>query len=463
MIESISQGVPPNRQDHKPSLKMESPSNHPAADLSSALSNTVVTHGVVKEPSVNNDNPGTSLNSSGEAEALTNQSNAIYIEHDTAAQKLFRWRSIKSLLRQCKNIQFSDRPEDYVMDYETNKGVLRLYGKGRQMGDSRDGIQTSANAASPASSSTSGPSDEASTTSSPAASPENLWGTGLTPSATEAKITSDIGGLNPDSTLKLDPKTITRLLKSYLDHMHILHPFLEERTLTKQVDRFKQRHDSHDSIFAKTSYVPSGPIDLLRENKVPKRKHSDGPYYMNMDHSAIAPNPINAKTQIDRSPETAKILLVMAIGRICEVRDNLPGPVPDCSFNHPPSILSPSGGRVDSPPPTFPMRHSPSSSSQSTINTSAPSPLSHGRYGLSSPRSSNGEILPGTRNLDVIPGLAYYAQASDILGNLTGYHDLVMAQCCLLAGLYAGQLANTLESLTWIQSACRICRLLVKK
>ena len=497
MLEAISagQGLRKQSQDSKqPQLKMESPPNRPAVDLGeapssapssgatqintslpstaipgTAASNAAGPPGLAKDQSQggNAGSPSATINNVGREEAsTTSQTNAIWIEHDTAAQKLFRWRSIKALLRQSKDLHFSDRTEEYVMDFETNKGILRLYGKGRQTRDIGDGSSSSGSAASPADSSSSGPSDESSANSSPAASPEYLWGTGLLPATAEPRSTNDTGGLNPDSTLKLDPKTMTRLLKSYLDHMHILHPFLEEQKLTRQVDTFKRRHNPQDSSFSKPSYLVSGPVDLLRENNTTKRKHSDGPYYMALEHSNLAQGSTTVSTGIDRSPETALILLVMALGRICEVREDLPGPVSDGlrePLHQPVSTFSPLNRQIDSPPPSFSMRHSSSASSHSTMNTSVLSPISRGRYGLSSPRSSVGELPSGTRNVDVIPGLAYYAQASDILGNLTGCQDLVMAQCCLLAGLFTGQLANTLESLTWIQSASRICRLLVRQ
>ena len=491
MLEAISagRGIRRQSQDAKqPQMKMEGSPKLPAGDLeaasslasssgaaamSTSLAATSLTgsisSGIAVPPSLGKDQEANAMadNVDREEAINTSQTNAIHIEHDTAAQKLFRWKSIKLLLRQSKELHFSDRTEDYVMDYETNKGILRIYGKGRQARDIGDRSSSGGSAASPADSSSSGPSDDSSTNSSPAASPEYLWGTGLLPATAEPRSQNDTGGLNPDSTLKLDPKTMTRLLKSYFDHLHILHPFLEEKRLTRQVDSFKRRHNPQDPSFSKPSYLVSGPADLLRENKTAKRKHPDGPYYMALEHSNLTQGSTTVSTQIDKSPETALILLVMALGRICESREDLPGPVPDGlreSIHHPMSPFPPLNRQIDSPPPSsFPMRHSPSSSSHSTINTSAPSPLSRGRYGLSSPRSSIGELLPGTRNVDVIPGLAYYAQASDILGNLTGCQDLVMAQCCLLAGLFAGQLANTLESLTWIQSASRICRLLVKQ
>jgi len=67
------------------------------------------------------------------------------------------------------------------------------------------------------------------------------------------------------------------------------------------------------------------------------------------------------------------------------------------------------------------------------------------------------------RNIDILPGLAYYAYATDILGNLYGGNELAHAQAFLLAGLYMGQYARVLESWSWISSACRVCHILVKK
>jgi len=457
--ENVNQG-----SDIKPTpLKVESPPTRSAGVLPRAA---VKDQSASTNGDLNTSFANMSEDSTG-SDPLTNQTNAIYIEHDTAAQKLFRWRSIKALLKECKELGYSGRMEDYVMERETNKGVLRIYGRGRQMREVGEGSQSGGSAGSPANSSTSALSDEASTSSSPAASPaEILWGIGFVPTAVEARNGDGQGGLNPDNTLKLDPKTMTRLLKSYLDNIHILHPFLEERGLTRLVEHFKQHHNPVDVTTSKASFAVPVAVDNLREHKIPKRKHSDGPYYTTMVESTLAPSPMSPIVPLDRSPQTALTLLVMALGKICERRDPVPGPVSDGSREYPiPSAnaYSPSGGRYDSPPPTYAMRHSPSSSSHSTANTSAPSPLGPARFGRFSPRSSVGELPANLRNVDVIPGLAYYAQASDILGNLTGFHELVNAQCCLLAGLYAGQLANALESLTWIQSASRICRLLVKK
>ena len=446
-----------------PQLKLESPPGPTNGQLPGGVDNQP-SEPTIKDTGVVDTSPSNSLADSTRSDPNTTRTNEIYIAHNTAAQKLFRWRSIKQLLQQSSKLSLSDRAEGYVMDFEINKGVMRIYGRGRQLRDSGIGSPMSAAAASPTSSNISGTGDETSTASSPASSPsESLWGTGFVTTAAETRSTSDVGGLGPDGSLKLEAKTITRLLQSYLDNLHILHPFLDQRELTRTVEHFKRRHNPHDVNSSKVGFTV--PVNAII-NRAQKRKHSDGPFYNALGEASLAQSPISSKILLEKSPETALTLLVMALGKICEYRAPLPGPVPDNlreTTNHTAHPYSPSGGHMDSPPPPYaqPMRHSPSASS--TASTSAPSPMSAGRLAASSPRSSLGELPPSARNVDVVPGLAYYAQATDILGSLTGFQELIYAQCCLLAGLYAGQLANTLESLTWIQTASRICRLLVSE
>ena len=55
--------------------------------------------------------------------------------------------------------------------------------------------------------------------------------------------------------------------------------------------------------------------------------------------------------------------------------------------------------------------------------------------------------------MEVIPGLDYFAYATDILGNHTGGHSLPHVYACLLAGLYHGQLGRVLESYHYIARA----------
>jgi hypothetical protein len=64
--------------------------------------------------------------------------------------------------------------------------------------------------------------------------------------------------------------------------------------------------------------------------------------------------------------------------------------------------------------------------------------------------------------MDVIPGLAYFAVAAGILGELPGGGDVAHIQANLLAGLYMGQLARIIASHFFISNACKACQVRVE-
>jgi hypothetical protein len=66
------------------------------------------------------------------------------------------------------------------------------------------------------------------------------------------------------------------------------------------------------------------------------------------------------------------------------------------------------------------------------------------------------------KNIDVIPGLAYFAIATDTIGNQLGGHTLQHVQANILAGLYHGQLARIVESYAYIHKACNSIQILIK-
>lgn len=69
----------------------------------------------------------------------------------------------------------------------------------------------------------------------------------------------------------------------------------------------------------------------------------------------------------------------------------------------------------------------------------------------------------GPKNIDIVPGMAYYAKAAEILGDQGDSNDLVHAQMFLLAGLYKGQLARVKESMSWITTAGRAVQILLDR
>ena len=387
----------------------------------------------------------------------------ITIEHSTAAHRLLRWSSISALIKQSKHVR--QVREDYVMKHEEMKGVLRVYGRG----EGKDYLdEDQPGAASPATSSTSDRSGETADARSPTSPSKDLWGTDLDSfNNVESRITSSIGGLTSENHLKLDPKTLRCLLQSYLENIHILHPFLDKGRLTRMVERFSMRYNPFEQNLTKMLFSGSAITGTTFEDsrRAAKRKLSNDYSRNFVQESSFIPLPSGSKITPEKSPANAIVLLVMALGKICEWKDPLPGPVPEHSGDTslPSRTYTSSRAQTDSPPPLS-LRQSPTSSVPSATSMTASSTISGLRLANHSPRSSTeeGSASTASRNIDVIPGLAYYAKATDILGNMHGSNELVNVQANLLAGLYAGQLARTFESWSWIHSACRACRYLVR-
>ncbi|KAI9675577.1 MAG: hypothetical protein M1817_000943 [Caeruleum heppii] len=367
---------------------------------------------------------------------------SIPLEHTTAAHKLLRWPSIKRLMSRVAS------SEEYVMESEERRGLLRLYGRG-------EGVDASTHDPRIASSDA-GSSDESA--GSPPPVFDGRWGTTFAGAGDiRQPATECLGGLNVDGSLQLDISTITRLAESYLQNVHIMHPFLDRERVIQMVQELGLRHsgicENRTSQASPNLYAVS---DMRRDSvgsvgQGSKRKRSAP--YGSLGSPVLGPGGGSARVPLERSIGTAIILLVCALGKICEHKQFLP-PLPSDSADYPPSGLpSPTtmGG-----PQTF--KPSPSSSQSSSFNA-APSPQENGRYRGPLPRDGR---AGAPKNVDVVPGLAYYAAATEIIGNLLGGNDLSHVQAMLLAGLYAGQLARVFESWKWINNACTACQVLVR-
>jgi hypothetical protein len=299
---------------------------------------------------------------------------SIPIGHTTAAHKLLGWPSIRQLLDKEIN-------EDYVMVLEEQRGLIQVYGRGE--GDDRSEYDR-ASISSP------------STTNAPSWDSEShaQRGSPNVPFTTAYNSREQTGGLEEFGQLIIEPELVRRLHRSYIAYIHMLHPFLDKANLERKVEHFIKIYNPHKK----------GTMDQLscpaEVNRGAKRKQSlealpVGGY--DMTRSPASNSERAPPQQVERSINNAVILLVLALGAICEWREKpLPGPTPDAF------------------------------------------------------------------NIDVIPGLAYYAYATNILGNLQGGNGLYHVQANLLAGLYAGQLAHPFQSHGWISQASRACQVLVR-
>ncbi|GLA56241.1 hypothetical protein AnigIFM63604_006138 [Aspergillus niger] len=306
---------------------------------------------------------------------------SIPVEHTTAAHKLLSWPSIKTVLEP------KVYDDDYVLRLEEQRGPICIYGRGEGDETSEDPVVTS-------------PSTNPSTALEEAyihsPSPSGPWGA---INQSPSKL-ADIG-LDDAGRVTTTPSTIRRYHESYMNHLHKLHPFVDQNDLEQKIQRFI------------TTYCSGAGMELPRGAK--RKRSCDAPQGTGCDIGDLAAVKAEEGPNIvEKSINNAIVLLVLALGCICEVQDR---PVPGPIANH--------AGRM------------------STAGRPYPDD-------------------PNLRNLDVIPGLAFYAYATSILGNLQGANDLQHVQAALLAGLYAGQLAHPFQSHGWIAQAARTCQVLVR-
>ncbi|KAK4548940.1 hypothetical protein LTR36_008713 [Oleoguttula mirabilis] len=373
-------------------------------------------------------------------------------DHRTAPHKLLLlWPSVQPLLSDA-DVNLND---GYVMEAE-DRGILRLYTRGEGI-DEYDGTQPGS-AASPAhSEDTSGDSNMTAPT-----PPEGLWGVGF-PQTPGSEIRRSEpyswGGLKPDNSLDLDTTMLNDLYDSYIKHIHIMHPFLDKQRLRRMFDMFIKRYGTgqprHRTTFAVQSNSDS--------ERAPKRQRSNG-----SASAAFGNGSENSGFQsrfTERSPGNAIVYLVLALGKICMHRDPLPAVVPDNRLNANSVVTHQLNSTMTGNSPiSGSIKRSPFSPHQTPITQPTPPAEGGHSFPSRSRRSSmDGPPVAGARNLDVVPGLAYYAKAAEIMGDQGDGNDLVHAQMFLLAGLYKGQLARVKESMSWFNMAGRATLMLLDR
>lgn len=380
---------------------------------------------------------------------------SIPVNHTTVAARLLL---VAPIAEMAKDIIKSEKikNEKYPMIQEERRGLIRLFGRGEGLdlaqGYDKDPLTDHG--------SDTTPSDSHSEVSSPAG---EEWGQlgGLTPPGSGNVIEVRRGGISQDGMPPLDRETVLDLVKSYMENMNIMHPILIPRRVDALVESFlrsiPESQPKHKSVSALFANNPDSPGQ--------KRKRSPGlgePVEPGIKVSDYKPgHPF-------RSISTALVLLILALGKICRHTSRIPDVVPDRehdSYNSPHArnghissssvqsspILSNASSGLPSPQEAekVPPRSRPSS-----VEPYARTPL-EGVSGY--PRNSS-----RLKNLDVIPGLAYFALATDIIGNQIGGNSLQHVHVNILAGLYHGQLARVLESHAYIHQACRSLQVILR-
>ncbi|KAH8701177.1 hypothetical protein GQ44DRAFT_832052 [Phaeosphaeriaceae sp. PMI808] len=209
------------------------------------------------------------------------------------------------------------------------------------------------------------------------------------------------GGLGLDGRPNFEAQVLWQLHGSYMQNMHSLHPFLDPRKIYIMIEEFSEQ--------ANAMPIPGRP-GIKRERST---SHFGEPCFLG--------------GAIERSLRNAIVLLILALGKVCLYKGKvLPAPQ-DAS--------SATAKRARGYTQDFP-RHNAGFDHESS------------------------EDRPS--NIEVLPGMAYFAYATDILGYQHSGNTAAHAQAMILATLYLNQYSRVLESWSWIERACSITKLLIK-
>jgi hypothetical protein len=242
------------------------------------------------------------------------------------------------------------------------------------------------------------------------------------------------GGLNPNGTLRLDQATVKRLHDNYMQKMWIIYPIFNAEELKARIVTFCATYSPLDEPKPETppnmhyaAHSPHGSNSLKRSFS-----EMEGPIPEDKGFSA------GPKRPIDYSLNNAIILLVLALGKLCEHEDYIMAD--EIEKPNPFSEESMSQGSS----PNF--RPSSTRSTNSSASPKFPNNIMN-----SNPYHEH--IPANAKNVFKIPGLAYYAEAASMLGHCVGRRDIESVQAYILAGLYWGQVGHTLTSSNWVHSA----------
>lgn len=357
----------------------------------------------------------------------------VFEDHVTAAHKLLHfWPSINQMIN-------AIAPKtDYVL-YGEARGLIHLYGRG-EAGRPVPTLPTYGTMLSDGAKRE----DTADTSESP-----YLWDDEDDSPQTDFRKAEGFAETQP---LDLRDDTVWKLIDLYKTHIHDLHPFIDMPTLKRFLQGFVERHKQCGG-------GPSSPYATVNGDTNRKKRKRSEPFVNGIAESpAQHSTPNSSQSNSDVSLSAAIVYFALALGRVVEWQDILPGPVP------------PSAATASIPAARGLFAGSPSAASKPSPTSSwgAPTPSSlDGRGVAQSPGLPFDSPLPPMshprgNNVDEIPGLGYYREGCRIIGLHNDSNDIRNAQARLLAGLYKGQLGRIQESWSWISDACRICRYQIK-
>lgn len=368
---------------------------------------------------------------------------AIPINHTTLNSLLLEWPSIRELTKHHVEREGIQHINEFPISQEQNRGLLIVYGRGEDSNHAR------------ANHNDHGTLDMA----------DDAYRMGSSPFL--AADWDQLGGLSPPDQIDyrggvlgaygnpdFSEARVWSYVESFKDNILNMHPIVQPRILESWVNQFLDALlTTHPGSLQPQSSKPgfavgNNNVQTPTETTVSKRKRSPG---SDGSNGPSTPGPPRSGKP-NRSIHSALVLTVLALGKICMYRDKVPDavhtdrPAPHGRQMHRNGALSsPSQG---SPPGCLSHSHSsglPSLNEQERDHQTRRSSI-HGPGGV--------RIVYGLKkNYEVIPGLEYFACATDILGNHTGAYNMKNVYANIFAGLYQGQLARPMESFAFIHKA----------
>jgi hypothetical protein len=254
--------------------------------------------------------------------------------------------------------------------------------------------------------------------------------------------------LTPEGNPDFSEGKVREYLRSFEDNILNMHPIIPPKELHALVQVFLDDNPTAQSKVSKPTvakFVASQSMDMPGG----KRKRSPA---ADPDSSPTPKKPGKPY----RSMNSCLVLLVLALGKMCLQRGRMPDVVRDADREH-----RPHGSPMNrNSHPASPMQGSPPGSQPHSSGFPSPkmdqermqsARRSSFQSGIGAPKS--GHTLK--KNYDQIPGLEYFAYATDILGNQLAGGTLKHVWANILAGLYHGQLARPVESFAYIAAGSR--------
>jgi hypothetical protein len=260
---------------------------------------------------------------------------------------------------------------------------------------------------------------------------------------------------------------IWEYVESFKENMLNMHPIIEPQILYAWVRQFLDnlpivQSKTQETPVAKPAFAIRSSTSSSMPNEVTgvKRKRYSAPE----ETDTTSPSQNREKEEKTGKPRrtlvNAVVLTVLAAGKVCLYQDQVPDIVhsPDSQhYESPTSLNSIASSPSRAPPPNY--SGPPHSTHQPPHDRAARDSQSR----RSSNYSSKSVRARLNLNHDLIPGLEYFAYASDILGNHMGsYNSLDNIYANVFASLYLGQLARPLESFAYIRQASHKLEILIR-